>query len=46
MSCVVVHYHIGIRHYSAAEPNGIVVCAGKDASANVDAVSQATNAGV
>ncbi len=46
MSDVVVHYHIGIRHYSAAEPNGMVVCAGKDASANVDTAEQATNAGL
>ena len=46
LSYVVVHYHIGIRHYSAAEPNGTVVCAGKDATANVNAAEQATNAGL
>ena len=44
MSAVVVHYHIGIRHYSAAEPNGTVVCAGKDASANVNTAEHTMNA--
>jgi hypothetical protein len=34
---IVVHYHIGIRHYSATEPLSTVVCAGK----NADALSQA-----
>ncbi len=32
MSDVVVHYHIGIRHYSAAESDRMVVCAGKNAA--------------
>jgi len=41
LSDVVVHYHVGIRHYSAAEPNGLVVCAGRDAQAKVNAAAQA-----
>jgi hypothetical protein len=27
MTKVVVHYHVGIRHYSATEPADIAVCA-------------------
>jgi hypothetical protein len=43
---VVVHYHIGIRHYSASEPLSTVVCAGKNAAALTQAASlQATSAG-
>ena len=37
---IVVHYHIGIRHYSADEPLGTVVCAGKNAAALAEAASQ------
>jgi len=46
LSGLVVHYHIGIRHYSAAEPLSTVVCAGKNADALTQAASrQAISAG-
>jgi hypothetical protein len=38
MSDVVVHYHVGIRHYSAAESDGMVVCAGKNAAAQANTI--------
>lgn len=38
ISDVVVHYHIGIRHYSAAGPVGMVVCAGKNATAQANTI--------
>jgi hypothetical protein len=38
MSDVVVHYHVGFRHYSAAEPDGMVVCAGKNAAAQANTI--------
>ena len=37
---IVVHYHIGIRYYSADERLGTVVCAGKNAAALTEAASQ------
>jgi hypothetical protein len=37
---LVVHYHIGIRHYSATEALSTVVCAGKNAEALTQAASQ------
>jgi hypothetical protein len=37
---IVVHYHIGVRHYSADERSGTVVCAGKNAAALTEAASQ------
>ena len=40
LSDIVIHYHIGIRHYSATEPAGTVVCAGKNASALVATASE------
>jgi hypothetical protein len=36
---IVVHYHIGIRHYSADEGSGTVVCAGKNAEALTQAAA-------
>jgi hypothetical protein len=42
---LVVHYHIGIRHYSATEPLSTIVCAGKNADALTQAASQAISAG-
>jgi hypothetical protein len=42
---LVVHYHIGIRHYSATEPLSTIVCAGKNANALTQAASQAISAG-
>ena len=27
MTKIVVHYHVGIRHYSASDPYQLVVCA-------------------
>jgi hypothetical protein len=38
MTKVVVHYHVGIRHYSATGPTGIAVCAD---SAQLNAVTKA-----
>ena len=38
MTKVVVHYHVGIRHYSATEPSSIAVCAD---SAQVNAAEKA-----
>ncbi len=38
MTKVVVHYHVGIRHYSATEPSSIAVCAD---SAQVNAAMKA-----
>ncbi|MGO8956628.1 MAG: hypothetical protein ACLQFR_04555 [Streptosporangiaceae bacterium] len=38
LSYVVIHYHIGIRHYSAAESDRMVVCAGKNATARANAI--------
>jgi hypothetical protein len=35
---VVVHYHVGIRHYSATGPSGLAVCAG---SAQLNAATKA-----
>jgi hypothetical protein len=40
LTAVVVHYHVGIRHYVATEPEGLVVCA---SSAGINA---ATNAAI
>jgi hypothetical protein len=38
MTKVVVHYHVGIRHYSATEPASIALCAD---SAQVNAATKA-----
>lgn len=38
MTKIVVHYHVGIRHYSATDPYQLVVCA------NSDQVNAAMNA--
>jgi hypothetical protein len=38
MTKVVVHHHVGIRHYSATEPSAIAVCAD---SAQVNAAMKA-----
>jgi hypothetical protein len=40
LSDIVIHYHIGIRHYSATEPARTVVCAGKNASALVNTAAE------
>ncbi len=32
MTEVIIHYHVGIRHYTATDPYELAVCA-KDASA-------------
>ncbi len=42
MTKVVVHYHVGIRHYSATEPSPIAVCAD---SAQVNAAMKAAESG-
>jgi hypothetical protein len=40
LSKIIVHYHVGIRHYVATDPFALVVCA-PDASSQVDAAMKA-----
>ena len=40
LTAVVVHYHVGIRHYVATDPDGLVVCADNAA------INAATNAAI
>jgi hypothetical protein len=39
---IVVHYHVGIRHYAATDPYALAVC-GKDAAGHVDAAMNAAD---
>jgi hypothetical protein len=41
MTKIVVHYHVGIRHYSASDPYQLAVCADKSL---VDAAMTAAEA--
>jgi hypothetical protein len=38
LTAVVVHYHVGIRHYVVTDPDGLVVCAG---STGINAATKA-----
>jgi hypothetical protein len=40
LTAVVVHYHVGIRHYVVTDPDGLVVCTGSAA------INAATNAAI
>jgi hypothetical protein len=40
LTAVVVHYHVGIRHYVVTDPDGLVVCIG------TAAINAATNAAI
>jgi hypothetical protein len=42
MTKIVVRYHVGIRHYTATDPNQLSVCA-QDASAQVNAAMNASD---
>jgi hypothetical protein len=43
MTEVIIHYHVGIRHYTATDPYELAVCA-EDASAQVNAAMNAAQA--
>lgn len=38
---VVVHYHVGIKHYSTTDPADVAVCAGKNPSRQIHAAMKA-----
>lgn len=43
MTKIAVHYHVGLRHYTATDPFDLAVC-GRGASSQVDAAMNAAEA--